>query len=191
MTAMLPDVSTSQRATVRGPLRWVGMQGIDVPLTLAADDGGQRLHARADLHIDLPAADIKGIHMSRLYRLLDALGSDEPLTPASLVRLLAAMIASHGDCGSRNARLQLSAQLLLRRPALLSEGLGGWRAYPVRLRAERREGVSRLRAGVEVQRRAGGSRAGRLGARLRPRRADRCDRSGAGHAGSDGGEARR
>ena len=46
------------------------MQGIDLPVAVA---GGCRrdVHARADVQVDLPAPHVKGIHMSRLYRLLD------------------------------------------------------------------------------------------------------------------------
>lgn len=130
---VLPDVSLDDLATCPAPLAWVGMQGIDIPIALL--DGGARheLHARADVHVDLPAPEVKGIHMSRLHRLLDGLCRDEPISAAAVRGLLLAIIDTHVDCGTRSARLSLSSRLLVRRPALVTDGLHGWNAYPVRL----------------------------------------------------------
>ncbi|WP_414440763.1 GTP cyclohydrolase FolE2 [Burkholderia sp. 22PA0106] len=150
MNEALPDVSLTDLAPNLGPLEWVGMRGIDVPVTL--DEPGYRhtLHARADLQVDLPAPHVKGIHMSRLYRLLDEHAEAGPLSPAGLRRLLEAMIDSHRDCETRNARLRLHAELLTRRPALVTEGLSGWKSYPVRIDAELAGGRFALRSEVTV-----------------------------------------
>lgn len=150
MNAVLPDISLTDAAPVLSPLEWVGMRGIDLPVLL--DEAGYRrsLHARADVQVDLPAPQVKGIHMSRLYRLLDALGDDQALSPISLQPLLQAMVDSHRDCDSRSARLRLEFALLTRRPALVSEGLAGWKSYPVRLDATLIEGVFRLRLQLTV-----------------------------------------
>lgn len=135
MNAVLPDVSLAERASQLSQLEWVGMQGIDLPVTLAEPGYKRTLHARADVQVDLPPPHVKGIHMSRLYRLLDELGDGEALSAKGLLHLLQAMVDSHRDCGSRNARLQLDFELLARRPALVTEGLAGWKSYPVRLEA--------------------------------------------------------
>ncbi|WP_186268865.1 GTP cyclohydrolase FolE2 [Burkholderia gladioli] len=150
MNAALPDVSLTDLAPSLSPLAWVGMQQIDLPVKI--DEPGYRraLHARADVQVDLPAPQVKGIHMSRLYRLLDTLGHDEALSPAGLVALLQAMVDSHRDCDSRNSRLRLRAELLTRRPALVTEGLSGWKAYPVRIDAALIDGRPSLHARVTV-----------------------------------------
>ncbi|KLJ02305.1 GTP cyclohydrolase FolE2 [Luteimonas sp. FCS-9] len=151
MNLPLPDVSLTEAASGASPLEWVGMQGIDLPVLLAEPGYRRVLHARADAQVDLPATHVKGIHMSRLYRLLDdGLGEDAALSPEGLRQLLQAMIASHGDCNSRNARLRLSFDLLVRRPALVSEGLAGWKAYPVTIHAALIGEVLTLRALVTV-----------------------------------------
>ena len=150
MNAVLPDVSRAERAAQLGPLEWVGMQGIDLPVTLAEAGCPSTLHARADVQVDLPAAHVKGIHMSRLYRLVDSLGEGQALSPAGLHQLLQAMIDSHQDCASGNARLSLEFDLLTRRPALVSEHLAGWKAYPVRLEATLIGGSFSLQAQVGV-----------------------------------------
>jgi GTP cyclohydrolase I len=92
----------------------------------------------------------RAIHMSRLYRLLCDSAESERLGTASLEKLLRAMVGSHADCGSARARLVLSFELLCKRPALVTPGLHGWNAYPVRLEAAWRDGRFTLDAQVRV-----------------------------------------
>ena len=150
MNAILPDVSLSETATLPAALEWVGMQGIDLPIRLAEGSVDGLLPASADIQVDLPSATAKGIHMSRLYQLLDRLGTDTPLTPERLRLLLADMVTSHRSCDSRAARLRLDFALLVRRPALVTPGLSGWKRYPVRLEASWVAGAFQLRARIEV-----------------------------------------
>ncbi|MCD0258771.1 GTP cyclohydrolase I FolE2 [Xanthomonas melonis] len=149
MSATLPDVAVSEPSTLSAPLRWVGMHDIAIPVRLDDTEPGATVGARASVQVDLPRADLKGIHMSRLYRLLDR-HLEQPLSPAMLSQLLQALIDSHDDCGSRAARVSLAFEVMLRVPALLSEGLAGWRAYPVRLEAQCVEGRSRVQLQVDV-----------------------------------------
>ncbi|MDU4059424.1 MAG: GTP cyclohydrolase FolE2 [Pseudomonas oryzihabitans] len=150
MNAILPDVSLSETATLPAALDWVGMQGIDLPIRLDHGDFNGLLPARADVQVDLPAATAKGIHMSRLYQLLDCLGGEALLTPERLRLLLSDMVASHRSCDSRAARLRLDFALLIRRPALVTPELSGWKRYPVRLEASWVAGVFQLSARVEI-----------------------------------------
>ncbi|NMG72566.1 GTP cyclohydrolase FolE2 [Parazoarcus communis] len=150
MNAALPDVSLTDLAPSLSSLAWVGMQGIDLPIIIAEPGYWRDLHATADVQVDLPAAHVKGIHMSRLYRLLDVLSQGEPLSPAGIHALLQAMIDSHRDCDSRCARLRLNLTLLVRRPALVTQGLSGWKSYPVRLDTSLISGRFRFRAQVTV-----------------------------------------
>jgi GTP cyclohydrolase I len=152
MTAALPDVSLSEIAAHPDALEWVGMRGIDLPLTIADAESEDRrtLHARADVQVNLPAAHVKGIHMSRLYRLLDEALGEDAVSPPCLRRLLSAMVDSHQDCSTDSARLRLSFDLLVRRPALVSEGLAGWKSYPVRIDAVLLKGVFTLLTQVSV-----------------------------------------
>jgi len=120
----LPDVSITESSPNLSALQWVGMQGLDLPIQIA-EAGCREVHARADVQVDLPAAHVKGIHMSRLYRLMDGLDTVEAVTPALLHQVLHAMVESHQDCETTSARLRLSFDLLGRRPALVSAGLAG------------------------------------------------------------------
>ncbi len=135
MIADLPDISISDPASSQTPLAWVGMEGIDLPVVVAEQGYRRDLHARIDAQVDLPAPDVKGIHMSRLYSLIDTLAEGDALSPQGLRLLLGRMVDSHQDCDSGNARLRVAFELLVRRSALVTEGLSGWKSYPVRIDA--------------------------------------------------------
>lgn len=131
----LPDVAAGPHQGSPLPLEWVGMQGIALPLWLEEGGQAQQVHAWADVQVDLPDPHVKGIHMSRLYLLLDALAAAQPLDAGALAGVLRRMVDSHADCGSTQARLALAFALLRRQPALLTAGLSGWKSYPARLQA--------------------------------------------------------
>jgi len=149
MNAILPDVSLTELAEDLGTLQWVGMQGIDLPIVLAEGRYRRELHAKAAIQVDLPSPEVKGIHMSRLYCLLDEMAL-EPLSPKALNQLLLALIGSHQDCHSQNARLRLEMDLLLRRPALVSPDISGFKAYPLCMDASLMDGIFVLNVQVSV-----------------------------------------
>ena len=74
MNDRLPDVALHHTPAALAPLDWVGMQDIALPVLIEEEGaaGAGLIAARADLHVDLPSPHVKGIHMSRLYLLLDA-----------------------------------------------------------------------------------------------------------------------
>ena len=150
MTAILPDVSLTERSQSLSPLDWVGMQGIDLPVFIEEGDYHRELHAHADALVDLPAPHTKGIHMSRLYRLLDGLAAGQSLTPGRLREVLGAMVESHHDCATRSARVKLEFPLLMKRPALVTPELSGWKSYPVMLEATLKDDEFSLLASVTV-----------------------------------------
>lgn len=149
MNAPLPDIARSGAAAALLPLSWVGMDGIALPLRLA-DAAHGCVSARASVQVNLPRPSVKGIHMSRLYRLLQPHADAAPLSPDALGRLLRAMADSHADCGSDAARAEFRFELLCQRPALATPGLSGWKAYPAALGAELDGDGCRLWAEVEI-----------------------------------------
>jgi GTP cyclohydrolase I len=146
----LPDVARNDRPLRHTPLAWVGMEGIAVPVRLDDPAFPAALIGHADAAVDLPDPRVKGIHMSRLHRLVATTCEAGPLTPAALNALLADMVASHHDCGSTAARVIVRTRLLRARPALVTPGLSGWQDYPLTLIAERRDGVTTLSLRTEV-----------------------------------------
>ena len=123
----LPDIA-AQASRQALPLEWVGMCGIALPVLF----DGQLLSAKADAGVSLDDGEARGIHMSRLYLALEML-EQENLTPALLRRVLQNFLESH-DGLSNSAYLKIHADLLLKRPALISP-LAGWKAYPVSIEA--------------------------------------------------------
>jgi len=150
MNSTLPDVATHEKPTIQGPLDWVGMQGIDIPVCLPTNSTALMQGARADLQVNLPQPHIKGIHMSRLYRLLNACTPSAALTPSLIGKLLADAVDSHTDCGSTRSRVALSFSLLHKNPALVTPDLHGWKSYPVHIEGDFLYGKVDLKLRVSV-----------------------------------------
>lgn len=141
---LLPDVAGDQPSASL-PLAWVGMRGISLPLAI---DDGAVVPARVDIEVDLADSNSRGIHMSRLYRLLNENLAGAATTPPMLAQLLDQIVASQEGLSSR-ARIQLSLEHLAARPALVSPE-AGWRAYPLRIRAEGEPGQVRVQMSIDV-----------------------------------------
>lgn len=144
----LPDVATDA-ATRTGALDWVGMDRLAMPIRLHGHDGHViQVPASVDVAVDLRDPAARGIHMSRLYLLLQqALASESPTAP-SLRHLLDACVASQAGLSTR-ARLVLRYDHLLLRPALVSAN-AGWKAYPVTIEAALGDGHLQLALSFSV-----------------------------------------
>ncbi len=94
-------------------------------------------HAGASIAVDLPGGEYaaRGIHMSRLYFLLNEL-AQQTLSGPNIQNTLEQVLASHLTLGSSAARLELQFDFLMKRPALISHSPAGWRRYPIKLCAE-------------------------------------------------------
>jgi len=151
MNTDLPDVASNEASKIHAPLEWVGMSRIDIPIHLSEPGCPGPIHMVADAQVNLPSVTVKGIHMSRLYRLLDKISLQKAMVPGHLRMLLEQMIESHHDCHTNGARVMLTFSLLARRPALSSPDLAGWKAYPVKIEAILDQGSFSLRTSVQVE----------------------------------------
>ncbi len=130
MPTAMPDIANHSCATTEGTLDWVGMSNIEVPLMLAlASEAPRQVSASVEAFVNLKDPKAKGIHMSRLYLLLDELSTESTLSHATLCTLLDGFITSHEDL-SDQAFVKFDFELHLRRKALITEKQG-WKAYPV------------------------------------------------------------
>lgn len=146
----LPDVASAAEPAAGGVLDWVGMDGIDLPVRYSGAAGEPlTAPARVDVAVDLVDARARGIHMSRLYVLLEQALAAQTLTPSALCSLLHALLDSHAGLSSR-VRLRVAYQHLLKRPALISDN-AGWKAYPVLVEAGLADGRFALQLTCEVQ----------------------------------------
>lgn len=151
MNKELPDVASNETPQIQALLEWVGMSGIDIPLNLPEPGSTGPLHTVVDARVNLPVGTVKGIHMSRVYRMLDETSQLEAVFPEQLKSLLQQMIDSHQDCHTDSAKVRLDLKLFARRPALKTPGLAGWKAYPVRIEAALVRGVFTLKSTVTVE----------------------------------------
>ena len=138
----MPDVAHDAVALAR-PLDWVGMERIALPVRIPDAGGGfVQVAASVDVAVDLADAKARGIHMSRLYLVLQQAFASETITPAGLRRVLQGFVESQQGL-SIAAKLVLRYDHMLQRAALAS-GHRGWKRYPVTIEAVLRDGHLRL-----------------------------------------------
>ncbi|WP_143871363.1 GTP cyclohydrolase FolE2 [Catenovulum sediminis] len=130
MPTSMPDIANQTSAQHEGVLDWVGMSEIEVPIMIAAKGETERaVSAKVEAFVNLIQAQAKGIHMSRLYLLLDQLSTEGSLTKESLNQLLHDFIASHEELSDK-AFVKFNFDYHMRRRSLVS-GKQGWKAYPI------------------------------------------------------------
>ncbi len=146
MPTTMPDVANHSSATTEGVLEWVGMSNIELPLMFSvAGEAPRQVSAKVEAFVNLKDPKAKGIHMSRLYLLLDQLSTESSLSFASLSELLHGFISSHEEL-STHAFVKFDFELHLRRKALITEKQG-WKAYPVTITGQLKDG----KLGVEMK----------------------------------------
>lgn len=144
----MPDIANMPLSTPMGTLDWVGMSQIEMPIMLAqAGVEPVRSLARVQAYVNLIDPQSKGIHMSRLYLMLDK-ASTQAVTPASVSAMLSEFVQSHMGL-SNAAFVEYKFDYYERRGSLLS-GNSGWKNYPCLIRGHLQEGALRLELQVEV-----------------------------------------
>lgn len=146
---MMPDIANQTKAQTEGALDWVGMSNIEMPMVVGAANEPERpVNALIDAFVNLTDPKAKGIHMSRLYLLLEELSNNDMLTHQSLRRLLHDFIASHDGLADQ-AYVKFSFDYQIRRKALISKKQG-WKSYPVVLVGRYNAGELDLELSVDV-----------------------------------------
>ncbi|WP_017446411.1 GTP cyclohydrolase FolE2 [Gayadomonas joobiniege] len=149
MPASMPDVANQSAAQHEGVLDWVGMSEIEVPVLVESKGQPERVvSARVEAFVNLIKPEAKGIHMSRLYLLLDKLSTEGSLSKVSLEQLLTDFLASHEDL-SDQAFVKFDFDYHMRRKSLIS-GKQGWKAYPVSLAAIYKDGSLDVEMKLEI-----------------------------------------
>lgn len=150
MPTSMPDIANHTTAQTEGKLDWVGMSNIEMPLVVLSKGQPERMvSAHIDAFVNLKEPEAKGIHMSRLYLLLDELSTNNELSYSSLASLLDGFISSHQDL-SDDAQVKFSFDYHLRRKSLIS-GKQGWKAYPVTLTGRLNKGELDVELAIDVR----------------------------------------
>ena len=143
----MPDIA-GETVKTSGKLDWVGMSEMEFPIYFSEHrNERQRLLSRVNVFVSLTDAKAKGIHMSRLYLVLDQM-THKDITPEWMREVLLELISSH-EFLSNSARIELSFHYLTRRPSLKSDN-SGWRKYPVNLVGSLMETEFVLEMGCEI-----------------------------------------
>jgi GTP cyclohydrolase I len=127
------------------------MSGIELPILVQQGLNSEtniRLSSQTQAYVSLDDPMSKGIHMSRLYLLLDQMGTQENLTPARVKAILEAFIDSHKGL-SDQAFIEFKFDYYERRNSLISENTG-WKHYPTTIRGELRQGTFECEVSIEV-----------------------------------------
>lgn len=134
---VLPDVTSDLNSDAPSSLQWVGMEDIAVPITVNfLHETSQTVTAKANVYVSLEKPDAKGIHMSRLHNILNLLSVRE-FSKKTIEQILESMVRSQDNIG-KNAKIEISFDVLLKKPAILSEE-SGYQSYPVTVKAEKQE----------------------------------------------------
>ena len=128
----MPDVAMGELRSPQGTLDWVGMGDVHQPLKIRDGRDEREVQARVQIYVNLGDTHAKGIHMSRLYVILDEHSSTRPLTVAGLKLLLSSLLESHRGLSS-SAFIQFDFDYYVRRPALVSDH-AGWNSYPASIK---------------------------------------------------------
>lgn len=145
----LPDVARYGLKSPLETLDWVGMSGIHQPLLIRDGKDVRPVQSRVQIYVDLADEMARGIHMSRLYLILDEHSETRPLSTAGLKLMLASLLESHRDL-STQAFVQFDFDYFLRRKALVTDN-SGWNAYPVTIRGTLCNGEIVLELKLAVQ----------------------------------------
>jgi GTP cyclohydrolase I len=145
----MPDVASLELKLPEETLDWVGMSGIHQPLLVRDGDQIRQVQSRVQIYVDLGDKLAKGIHMSRLYLILDEHSETRPLTAPGLKLLLRSMLESHRDLSTK-AFVQFEFDYYLRRDALVSDN-SGWNSYPVSIQGTLIDGEIVIELKLAVQ----------------------------------------
>jgi len=149
MSKHMPDIACQPHQGPQGKINWVGMSGIELPILVQSSNlEAVRLSSQVQAYVSLDDPQSKGIHMSRLYLILDEMATAEPLSPARLQTLLQAFISSHQGL-SQNAFVEFKFSYYERRRSLKSDN-SGWKLYPATLRGELRNGLFHCEVGITI-----------------------------------------
>lgn len=138
----MPDVAMRVLKDEQDPLDWVGMSDIRLPMQFCDGKEVRSAPSNVQLYVNLCDPKAKGIHMSRLYVLLDEKAANRPLSPKSVAGFLKQMLESHRDF-STHALVEFALEQHLRRNALVSDH-SGWNNYPVSVRGEHVNGATQI-----------------------------------------------
>lgn len=149
-TRNMPDVASNSMVDhIHSTLDWVGMSEIHLPARVSDTLAGERpVSTSIQAYVNLANPDAKGIHMSRLFLMLEETFGDHSVSAHSIRQLLTNFLETHDGLSDRGF-VQLDFEYSMRRPALKSS-YSGWKSYPVTIKGTLCPEGLRIELAVEV-----------------------------------------
>lgn len=145
----MPDIACQPYTNPQGKLNWVGMSGIELPVLVKNDQQKiMTVSAKAQAYVSLDDPLSKGIHMSRLYLLLNEMSAEESLSPTHIHKMLTEFLITHQGL-SDNAMVEFSFNYYENRKSLKSAN-NGWKYYKTILRGQLKSGKFEFEASVSI-----------------------------------------
>ncbi len=149
----LPDITTSAHSSQPYPLQWVGMEEIAISVMIALDNENltntlTTVLAKVNLYVSLDSKATKGIHMSRLYLLLNKQLANNKIDRETIDTFLKDIIETQAGI-SLNAKLALNFEVLLKKKSLSGQE-HGYQSYPVTLTAARINNHTRYKLDLSI-----------------------------------------
>ena len=139
-----------QKPFVSGTIDRVGIEDLEIPIRVQSGEQILSLLGKVTAMVSLDDKNLRGIHMSRIYMALHDFLTKETLTLSSLKILLADLIKSQQGI-SKTAYLKIEWKWPVKRKALKTDSLEGWRYYPVFYEAQSlKDNQIEFRAGLCV-----------------------------------------
>ncbi len=148
-TKNMPDIACQPHTTPQGTLNWVGMSGIELPILIKNNQQENiTIPAKAQAYVSLDDPLSKGIHMSRLYLLLNKMSAENSISSNHIKTMLTVFLNSHEGL-SENAMVELSFNYYENRPSLKSNN-SGWKFYKTTVRGEIKKGKFQCEASISI-----------------------------------------
>ena len=129
VTQIEEDVSR-QKPFVPGLIDKVGIEDLEMPIKIQNGQKSLQLPAHISAMVSLDKRQIRGIHMSRIYLKLHHFLEKNTLNLKTMRELLSLLVKSQKGL-SKKAYLKFEWKWPVKRKALKSDSLKGWRSYPV------------------------------------------------------------
>ena len=123
------DVSR-QEPSVQGHIDRVGIENLEIPIRIQFGSEALQLPALVTAMVSLDDKNMRGIHMSRIYLILHDLLSKKTLDLKVLKEILQELVISQNGI-SKKSYLKFDWKWPVKRKALKTDLMEGWRYYPV------------------------------------------------------------
>jgi len=142
------DVS-KQKPFIEGVIDKVGIEDLEIPIKITDPSHTKQILSNVTAMVSLDEPNMRGIHMSRIYLNLHNILSKKNLNLQTVKELLHTLVASQKGI-SKKSYLKFHWKYPVKRKALKTNLLEGWRYYPVFYEGRLLENNLELTMGLQI-----------------------------------------